>query len=473
MPHAMQAEINIKEGGCFPGAEDATERFCDFIARTEFDDIPEQAIAKLFDLIIDHIGVGAGGGAHSESSEHIIKGVEAFAVGMVGKSTVYGKEKTYPIQIAAMLNGAFAHSFDYDDTLAVGIIHPGASIIPAALAQAEASNAPGTLLLTALSVGYEVTCRLGRALSSGGYPRGFHNTSTAGIFGSVAAISKIKGLTCEQIYNAFGLAGSKTAGSMQFLDNGSWNKRLHPGFAAHDAFLCVALAEAGVTGASHIIEGKWGFLQAHSANVNPVGLVDNLGTEWLCPATALKPFPACRFTHTAIEVTAKLAAKSDAQKLPDKIIIWLTRAGYSIVGEPSSNKKHPKTIVDAQFSIYYQVAVAWLFGSDIGWATYDADKIESKQVAQLCDRIEVKVDEKLEKEFAVRMAFSGIGGVGDIEEAMVYPLGEDEHPFSHERVEKKFRGLVSSVYGDDRAERILKAVRGLPKGLSQDLTELL
>ncbi|KAK0380248.1 hypothetical protein CPAR01_13705 [Colletotrichum paranaense] len=458
---------------CFPGAENATERFCDFIVRTQFEDIPDQALAKLFNLVIDHIGVGAGGGAHSESSEHIIKGVEAFAMGSIGKSKVYGKEKTYPIQIAALLNGAFAHSFDYDDTLAIGIIHTGASVIPAALAQAEVSDAPGTLLLTALSVGYEVASRLGRALSNGGYPRGFHNTSTAGIFGAVAAISKIKGLTSAQVYNAFGLAGSKTAGSMQFLDNGSWNKRLHPGFAAHDAFLCVALAEAGVTGASHIVEGKWGFLQAHSANVNAVGLTESLGMEWIYPATALKPFPACRFTHTAIEITARLAAKSDSQKLPDRIVLGLTRAGYGIVGEPSPNKKHPKTIVDAQFSIYYQVAVAWLFGSDIGWGAYDTDKMESKQVAQLCDRIEVQIDHTLGKEFEVRMAFSGIGGVGDIEEAMVYPLGEDEHPFSHERVEKKFRGLTASIYDSDRAGRILQAVQGLPERQAKDLIDLL
>ncbi|KXH46377.1 hypothetical protein CSAL01_09858 [Colletotrichum salicis] len=457
----------------FTGAEDATEKFCNFIVRTKFEGIPDQALAKLFDLVIDHIGVGAGGGAHSESSEHIVKGVEAFAMGSVGMSKVYGKEKTYPIPIAALLNGAFAHSFDFDDTLAIGIIHTGASVIPAALAQAEASDAPGTLLLTALSVGYEVASRLGRALSSGGYPRGFHNTSTAGIFGAVAAISKIKGLTTEKIYHAFGLAGSKTAGSMQFLDNGSWNKRLHPGFAAHDAFLCVALVEAGVTGASHIIEGKWGFLQAHSASVNAVGLTENLGTEWLYPATALKPFPACRFTHTAIEITAKLAAKSDSQKLPDRIVVGLTRAGYGIVGEPSPNKKHLESIVDAQFSIYYQVAVAWLFGSDIGWGAYDAGKMESKQVAQLCDRIEVEINDKLEEEFEVRMAFSGIGGGGDIEEAMVFPLGEDEHPVSHERVEKKFRGMVASVYDDNRAGKILQAVQGLSTGQSKDLIGLL
>ncbi|KAF6838243.1 hypothetical protein CPLU01_02604 [Colletotrichum plurivorum] len=457
----------------YPGAEGATQKFCDFIVGAKFQDIPDQAIAKLLDLIVDHIGVGAGGGAQSESSAYILKAIDAFSAGAVGESTVYGKEKTYPKHIAALLNGAFAHSFDFDDTLAVGIIHPGASVIPAALAQAEASNAAGHLLLTALAVGYEVTCRLGCALSAGGYPRGFHNTATAGIFGAVAAIGKIKGLTAAQLYDAFGLAGSKAAGSMQFLDNGSWNKRLHPGFAAHDAFLCIALAEAGVAGASRAIEGKWGFLQAYSSASNAAGLTEDLGNAWLFSATAMKPFPACRFTHTAIEITAKVAAENKSRAPPESITVYVHPAGYDIIGRPSANKRHPETIVDAQFSMYYQVAVAWVHGMEVGWAVYDAETMRGKEVADLCDRVEVVIDEGLEQDFGVRMSFKGLQGGAAREEAMMYPLGENEYPFSRDRVHDKFRGLVKHVYDASRAEDILKAVASLPEGSSGDLLRLL
>ncbi|KAL0931422.1 uncharacterized protein CTRU02_214157 [Colletotrichum truncatum] len=457
----------------YPGAEGATQKFSDFIVDTKYEDIPPHVIAKLLDLIIDHIGVGAGGGAQSESSSYILKAIESFAEGSVGESTVYGKGKVYPKHIAALLNGAFAHSFDFDDTHASGIVHPGASVIPAALAQAEASNASGPLLLTGLSVGYEVACRLGNALSSGGYPRGFHNTSTAGIFGATAAICKIKGLTAVQIYNAFGLAGSKAAGSMQFLDNGSWNKRLHPGFAAHDAFLCVALAEAGVTGASHAIEGKWGFLQAYSSKANATGLTDDLGTSWLFEETALKPFPACRFTHAAIELTAKVAAETGSQKLPESIKVWVNPSGYDIIGRPSPNKLHPKTIVDAQFSMYYQVAVAWLFGMEIGWSAYDSEKMKDGQVADLCDRIEVIIDEDWKYDFGVRMLFNGLDGRENREEAMLHPLGEVHHPFPSAKVRDKFRGLVKPVYDPERTEMILSAVESLAEGSSQDLLKLL
>uniref|UniRef100_L2FV62 MmgE/PrpD family protein n=1 Tax=Colletotrichum fructicola (strain Nara gc5) TaxID=1213859 RepID=L2FV62_COLFN len=418
----------------YPGAEGATQNFSNFIADAKYEDIPPQAITKLLDLIIDHIGVGDGGGAQSD----ILKAVEAFSEGCAGESTVYGKTKTYPKHIAALLNGAFAHSFDFDDTLAIGIIHPGASVIPAALAQAEASNASGRQLLTGLSVGYE-----------------------------------IKGLTGEQVYNAFGLAGSKAAGSMQFLDNGSWNKRLHPGFAAHDAFLCVALAEAGVTGASHAIEGKWGFLQAYSTKSKAAGLTEDLGSEWLFAATAMKPFPACRFTHTAIEITARVAAEAKSGELPQKITVWVNPSGYDIIGRPSPNKLHPETIVDAQFSMYYQVAVAWLFGSEAGWSVYDSEKMKDKKVAELCDRVEVVTDDSFKEEFEVRMSFQGVDGGAAREEALVYPLGEVEHPFSRENVSDKFWGLVQPVYDQQRAENILKAVDNLSKSSAAELLKFL
>ncbi len=135
-----------------------------------------------------------------------------------------------------------------------------------------------------------------------------HNTSTAGIFGAVAAIAVLKKLPSTTIGMAFGLAGSKAAGSMQYLENGSWNKRLHPGFAVHDAFVCVALAESGVIGATKALEGKLGFLQAYSpkAEKNLGLLTQNLGSEWTFLKSSLKPYPACRMTHGFIEMAGDM-----------------------------------------------------------------------------------------------------------------------------------------------------------------------
>lgn len=218
-------------------------------------------------------------------------------------------------QYAALLNAAFAHSLDFDDTYANGTLHAGVTAISAALTQAELSGSERSSedFMLAVCVRYEVTCRLGRELGMASYERGFHNTSTAGIFGAVAAIAVLRRLSSEVVEMAFGLAGSKAAGSMQYLDNGSWNKRLHAGFAVHDAYMCVGLAEAGVVGATNAIEGKMGFLQAYSPGEKDLDrLVRGLGKEWCWLSSSLKPYPACRMTHCFIEIAGSICKAEQA-----------------------------------------------------------------------------------------------------------------------------------------------------------------
>ncbi|CAM1507617.1 Fc.00g072580.m01.CDS01 [Cosmosporella sp. VM-42] len=455
-----------KTKGC-----NVTEELCKFVESIKSDNISAAALSKVKDLLIDHIGVGASAASYSESSEPFLKAIRSLDANG-GTSTVYTKGKKFSVQNAALLNGAFAHSFDFDDTFSAGASHPGVCIIPAALAEAEVSEASGRNLLTALAVGYEVSCRLTRALGTSGYLRGFHNTSTAGIFGAVAVIAKLRNFPPERISDAFGLAGSKAAGSMQFLENGAWNKRLHPGFAAHDAFTCVALAEAGVAGAKCSIEGQWGFLQAYSDSPNLENLTEALGTEWIFTSTALKPFPACRMTHAAIEVTADMRSSHLDAEFPSRIVVRLSPVCFNIVGVPDINKQHPRTVVDAQFSIYYHVAMAWLYGSDLGWTAYHPSKMADTRAAELRGRIEAVSDDTV-KDLEARVSFFGTDGVLLAEKCLLYPLGEDENPFGSEKVKSKFLRLAVPVYGVDMAEKIITAVEDIEFKTARGLIDLL
>jgi 2-methylcitrate dehydratase PrpD len=444
-----------------------TKVLCSFVADAKYEDLQERHIAKLKDLIIDHVGISAGAAAVAESTESFLKAVFALR-GDSGQCTVYTKGKRFSPQYAGFLNAAFSHSFDFDDTHAASILHPGATAIPAALAQAEVSQCDGKTFLLGAAVGYEITTRIGRALNYGGYSRGFHNTATAGIFGAVAAISKIKGLSAPQIENAFGLALSKAAGSMQFLDNGSWNKRLHPGFAVHDAFLVVALAEADVLGATRPIEGRYGILHSYSTTSTADKLLEGLGSEWIFASTAMKPFPACRMTHSAIEVVSTVAKESQGKSL-DSIIVELSPGCFPIVGTEDPNKLQPKTVVDAQFSMYYQVAIAWLYGMDIGWKMYD--KLADAEVLEWCKKVKVVINEAvLDLEARVRFNFAD-GSTRD--EAIVHPLGEDEHPFSKDRVHGKFLGMTEVCYNDKTQRAILDTIESIDSHQVSDLLYLL
>ncbi|KAK6428276.1 hypothetical protein LTR95_015584, partial [Oleoguttula sp. CCFEE 5521] len=233
-----------------------TKLLAEFIHSLQYAALDKTCIAKLKELLLDFIGVASAATVVADSSVPFHNGVMALMGKESGQCTALTKGSVFAPRYAALLNGAFGHTLDFDDTYAPGALHPGVSVISAALAQGEASSgASSELLFTALAAGYEVVCRVAVALGGGSYERGFHNTATAGIFGAIAAIAKLKGLTAATIENAFGLAASKAAGTMQWLENGAWNKRLHPGFAAHDAFVCIAFAEAGVIGAAEPLEG--------------------------------------------------------------------------------------------------------------------------------------------------------------------------------------------------------------------------
>ncbi|KAI0477590.1 2-methylcitrate dehydratase [Xylariaceae sp. FL0804] len=509
----VSTEASVQSNGASGGAandprngtpdELVTETYVDFIVTAKYEALPATAVAKLKDLILDHVGVAAGAALGSESSGPIFRAVRAFggAGAAVGPCTVYARGGGFAPQYAALLNGAFAHSYDFDDTYAPGTVHPGASVIPATLAAAEVLGlqssgggndevddgddgdgggvVSGEDVLVALAVGYEVVCRLARALGGGSYARGFHNTATAGVFGAVAAVARLRALPRRVVADALGLAGSRAAGSMQFLDNGSWNKRLHPGFAAHDALLCIALAEQGITGASRVIEGRAGLLHAFSTHSDPTGLTAGLGAEWVFPATALKPYSACRYTHSGIELVAGIAAEARKKKttgtdddvLPRRMDVRLGPAAFYMVGVAMPNKLHPDNLVDAQFSNYYQLAVAWLFGAGIGFAAYDTNKFGDPRVRALCERIECIEDPHCPVWGTVIDVELDDGQV--VHKEMAHPLGEEENSFSPAQVREKFRGLVQNVYEKSRAEEIIKSVDNIEKCKLGDLSKLL
>src|SRR5690606_40306027 len=153
------------------------------------------------------------------------------------------------------------HSLDFDDTHADSSLHPSAPVVPAALAASGTGGATGAELLAAIVAGYEVCCRLGNALDpTSHYARGFHPTATAGTFGAAAAAAKLYRLPAERIAAAFGVSGSQAAGSLQFLENGAWNKRFQVGAAAMNGVIAATLAQQDFLGASEPVEGRYGLL---------------------------------------------------------------------------------------------------------------------------------------------------------------------------------------------------------------------
>ncbi|KAI7616582.1 hypothetical protein KC343_g9719 [Hortaea werneckii] len=276
----------------YPDSIPATSLLADFITTSKPTDLPAHVQEKVQELLLDYIGVTLGAIQHAKSTGPIIDAVnklqgippQALATaalagneGGAGESGAFcsvigqGPDQRWLPQYAGLLNAALGHSLDFDDTYAAGTLHAGVTAIPAALLGAEVllSHSPprggGTAVgssptptaaagttpepritpstfLHAIALGYETTSLIGRELGYAAYKRGFHNTSTAGIFGAIGTLASLLQLSHAETVAAFGLAGSRAAGSMQYLANGAWNKRLHPGFAVHDAWMCVGMA---------------------------------------------------------------------------------------------------------------------------------------------------------------------------------------------------------------------------------------
>ncbi|MGW5340858.1 MmgE/PrpD family protein [Rhodococcus pyridinivorans] len=414
--------------------------------------------------VLDFAAVAAAGKMYAESSEVLHAAIydPLDGAGALGDCTVIGESASLGRDSAAFLNGAYAHSLDFDDTTISSSLHPGAPVIAAALPLAESSGVSGTHLITALAAGYEITCRVGEALGQSPYERGFHPTGLAGIFGAVTAGAHLLGLDAAQTTSAFGLAGSMAAGSLQCLEDGTWNKRIHPGLAARNALFALELARHGFRGAAEPLTGKYGVLQAFSDRPNADVLTADLGATWTLLGTGIKPYPACRLTHGAIDAALEVRARLTAEQLSrTPITLEISPIAHDIVGRAVPAKRLPRTTVDGQFSVSFQVAAALRYGN-IGWSVYD--HLSNPDVDALSQQIEVVSNPDVKPAGAFLT-------IGEDAVRIDAPSGEPDGGIDHSVVARKFRSITSAVWNSDRQSRILSAVTGMPS--STDVSEII
>ncbi|MBI2166075.1 MAG: MmgE/PrpD family protein [Chloroflexi bacterium] len=443
-----------------------TQRFVEYALGLGYEDIPPQVIERAKHLFLDFLGV-AFGGRDSESTGPVMKAVRELAAGAKGSATVVGGRRSFPAQYAALLNGILAHSMDFDDTHRDSIMHPGTPLFSTLLALAEGSHATGRDFLASAVAGYDVLGKLGRAHGEGVHKRGFHPTATTGIFGAVAGGARLLRLDEEKLRNALGLALSQSAGSLQFLENGAWNKRIHVGQAAHNAVVSLTFARHGAVGASEPLEGRFGYF--HLFSEEPLDLekaVRGLGSEFEVMNTAIKPYPCCRYNHGVIDALTALAREHGLR--PDdvaRVDVGLNRVGLSLVAEPEKPKQHPKTVVDGQFSVYFAAAVA-LLERNYTWQSYS--RLEDPAVVSLMERVHAAAKPEIGPLGASVRVTTRQGG--SLSAKVALAKGEPETPLTWEELLAKFRPLARSALSERQAEALIQQVASLEK--VEDMTSL-
>lgn len=452
---------------------EVTKILARYASGVTFDELPADVVEKTKQLVLDLLGIAIRANADEESSRAVLKAVTSIAG--AGNSSVVGYDKTMSAAHAALINGTYAHSLDFDDTHREGSVHPGASVIPTVLALAEQEGIDGKRALAAIVAGYEVLCKLSMALDpKSHYDRGFHPTATAGVFGSTAAGANLLGLSAEQLEHAFGVNGSQAAGSMQFLENGSWNKRLHPGMAAHNAIFALELARSGFIGSSSPIEGPYGILNAYSDNGTAQVAIDGLGERYEIMQTAVKPYPACRYAHAPLDSIVDMVQQHDIKpEEVESVTIGLSDAGVAIIGTPIERKRKPENIVDGQFSMPFLAAVA-ITRRRMGWDDYEL--IGNQDIEALMQRIDVVSDAEANAVYPERWQSTvtiNARGQSFVDKRW-RTRGEPEVPLSWDDIIGKFENLAGSVLPGDRRRKIIDTVRNLENVSNlQDLGALL
>lgn len=441
-----------------------TRTLADFSVLTKADAIPNEVMARASALMTDFGGSAIRAAADSDSSPAILAMLDRLGLAGEGPCTVLGLSRRFGAGAAALLNGAFGHSLDFDDTHADSSLHPSAPVVSAALAAAELTDASGADLIAAVVVGIEVCCRIGMALDpTAHYARGFHPTATAGTFGAAAAAGRLLGLTPDGMVSAFGVAASQASGSLQFLQNGAWNKRYQVGEAAMKGLIAATLAHEGFLGATEALEGKHGFLKGYSDGVVAERATSGLGAVWETLRIGVKPYPACRYTHAAVDGLLQLKKTHGwSAEDVDHIRIGLHRNGIALVGAPLADKRRARSIVEGQFSMPFAAAVA-LLRDGFGWDDYDL--LGDPKAEALAALVEVWQDPSLE---GLRHPFGATLEVttrGDVQHLRISdPSGEPDTFPDSAAIARKVRTLtapVSNGVGRDWLE-MLTGLRDTP-----------
>jgi 2-methylcitrate dehydratase PrpD len=380
-----------------------------------------------------------------------------------GKVTLLGLAEGRSVEVAALVNGALSHIVEMDDVERESVTHPGAVVVPAALAVAERVGASGLELLAAVVAGYEIMVRVGAALGPEHYHH-FHNTSTAGVFGAAAAAGWLLGLDRERLVWALGNAGTQASGLWQFNDEGALTKPLHPGRAAANGVLAATLSRLGLTGARRILEGERGFFAGLAPRGDPQRVVAHLGEagEPLCvQKISIKPHASCRHTHAPIDAALALRAQLPADAAIDAVRVSTYKAALTLCDKPD-----PHTAPDAKFSLQFCVASALLRGR-VGLAEFSDAALADSAVRALLPRIAVAVDPAREAAYPGCWSAAVEVRLADgrtFEATQDRPKGDPENPLSVPELEAKFRNLAAAGGANGaQVERLLDWLRALAR----------
>ena len=364
------------------------EEFSSWSKTLSVKDIPEKTQSTLKFLLKDICGI-----ILSARNENYVKSLVETYKGS-GNLVSLGHSERFDLFSSAIIAGTAAHGEDFDDTFEGNPMHVGATMIPAMLSAAQKFNLNGDQILKGLTIGSELICRLALVAPTAMHKQSFHPTAVCGTFGVAAGLSSVLDLTEKQMVSALGVAGSFTSGIIEYLAEGSWTKRVHPGWSANSGMNAALIAKSGFYGPRTVFEGEHGFFEAFALKEierDYSHLTDGLGNRWENQNLAFKPFACGTMAQPFVDCAIKIRKKIKNLNNISSITAKVGEGTVHRLWEPLKEKKNPSTPYSAKFSVPYCVAVGFIRG-DAGLNEFNEKSINDKQILNLASKVNYEID---------------------------------------------------------------------------------
>jgi 2-methylcitrate dehydratase PrpD len=421
----------------------AIQTLAEFAAGLTYDAIPPEVVARAKACITDTIAVCACG-ATAPWSAPVIRYAQRFGAG--GPSSLIGVDggkATEPL--AALVNGTTAHAYEQDSLRFPSAgVHPGAILVPAAVAVAQASGAGGRALITAFVAGCEVMFRIGVASHHSSEALGFHAPGITGPYGAAIAAASVLRADARAMADALGIAASLGGGLLAFskgASRGGEVKRLHFGRGAEAGVLAAHLALDGYTGPETALDGRFGYLEAYCRDPDPQALTHALGAEWQTLTLCLKRYPCHITAHTPLEALAKIRTAMPFE--PEDVEAIVIEAGERTVTR--NDIRTPADVPQAQYSVPFCAALS-LFRDIQDPRAFDDAVLRDERVLAMCRSVDLVQAAKgtLASNWATRVTVRLRGGRSMTESCSTF-TGMPGQPADHAAARTKFLKLARSA----------------------------
>ena len=428
------------------------EEFSGWATKLETQDIPSDIQEVLSFLVKDISGVIVA----ARNEDYIQSLIKTYS--NTGNIIALGHKNVFDVFSSSIICGTAAHGEDFDDTFEGNPMHVGATMVSTFLSAGQFFKLNGEQILKGIAIGAELICRMALVSPTAMHKQGFHPTSICSVFGATAGLGAVLGLNQKQLSSALGVAGSMSSGIIEYLAEGTWTKRIHPGWAASSGIHAALLGRSDFLGPRTVFEGTHGFFKAFTIKEIEKDfshLIEGLGTRWECKNLAFKPY-ACGtmaqpFVDCAIQLKKKISDLSQIKSIKAKV----GEGTVHRLWEPRAEKNNPSTPYSAKFSVPYCVGVALVKGG-AGLEEFTEINIKNPEILKIANLMTYEIDpnDEYPKNYTGTLIVETVDGK-TIEAKQPCFRGGKKQPLTKEDFESKFnKNLKYAKLNDDQSKQL-------------------